>query len=62
MLSDFNREISTRYGILNSQRNIAVRTTFVIDKGGIVRSIEQGTEAIDPSGAKLMCERIKRDG
>lgn len=62
LLSDFNREESTRYGILNTQRHIAIRTSYVIDKGGIVRSIEQGHEAIDPSDAKLECSRQKKNG
>ena len=62
LLSDFNREVSTKYGILNTQRSIAVRTTYVVDKGGIVRQIQQGSEAIDPSGASLMCSRLHREG
>ena len=62
LLSDFNREVSTKYGILNTQRSFAVRTTYVIDKSGIVRRIDQGNEAIDPSGAKLECARIKKEG
>ena len=62
LLSDFNREVSTKYGILNTQRSIAVRTTYVVDKGGIVRQIQQGSEAIDPSGAGLMCARLKKEG
>ena len=62
LLSDFKREVSTRYGILREDRNIAMRTTYVVDKGGIVRQIQQGNEAIDPSGAGLMCARLKREG
>ena len=62
LLSDFKREVSTRYGILREDRNIAMRTTYVVDKGGIVRQIQQGNEAIDPSGAGLMCSRLHREG
>ncbi len=61
LLSDFSREVSTRYGILREDRNLAMRTTFVVDKGGIVRQIEQGSGAIDPSGAGLMCSLLKRE-
>ena len=62
LLSDFNREVSTRYGILDARRSFAVRTTYVVDKNGIVRFIDQGNEAIDPSGAALECARIKQSG
>ena len=62
LLSDMSREVSKRYGILREERNIAMRTTFVVDKGGIVRQIQQGREAIDPSGAGLMCSRLKQEG
>lgn len=62
LLSDFNRTVSTQYGILNTQRNIATRTTYIVDREGIVRFIQQGNEAIDPSGAILECSRIKQSG
>ena len=60
LLSDFRRTVSTQYGILNEERGIALRTTYVLDKDGIVRFIEQGSDAIDPSGAKLECSRLKK--
>ena len=62
LLSDFNRTVSTQYGILNTQRSIATRTTYVVDKNGIVRFIQQGQAAIDPSGAVTECARIKAAG
>jgi peroxiredoxin len=58
LLSDFKRTVTTEYGILDEQRNTAMRTTYIIDKQGIVRQIEQGSESIDPSGAKQMCSII----
>ncbi|MBI4443640.1 MAG: redoxin domain-containing protein [Acidobacteria bacterium] len=61
LLSDFNRKVSEQYGILNAERNVAVRTTYVVDKQGVVRHIEQGSEAIDPSGVKTMCSLLKRE-
>ena len=60
LLSDFKRTVSTQYGILNEERSIAMRTTYVLDKDGIVRYIQQGSDAIDPSGAKLECSRLKK--
>jgi len=62
LLSDFTRTVSTQYGILNTQRNFAIRTTYVVDKNGIVRFVQQGQAAIDPSGAVTECARIKAAG
>ena len=59
LLSDFKREVSKTYGILNEERGWARRTTFVVDKGGQIRHIEQGRSAIDPSGALKMCEYVR---
>ena len=55
LLSDFQRTVSKQYGILNEQHGFANRTTFVLDKQGIVQHIEKDAEAIDPSGALKMC-------
>ena len=60
LLSDFRKTVSTQYGILNEERGIALRTTFIVDKDGVVRYIQQGSDAIDPSGAKLECSRLKK--
>ncbi|MSO20136.1 MAG: redoxin domain-containing protein [Acidobacteria bacterium] len=59
LLSDFKRTVSKQYGILNEEREIAVRTTYVLDKQGVIKSVEQGSVAIDPSGAKAMCSLLK---
>jgi len=58
LLSDFKREVSKLYGILDEERQTARRTTFVIDKQGIIRHIEQGQSAIDPSGARQVCSTL----
>jgi len=59
ILSDWKKEVSRRYGILDEQTGMARRTTFVVDAEGIVRHIEQGRDALDPSGALLACSRLK---
>ena len=59
LLSDFKRNVSEQYGIMDQQRGTAMRTTYVVDKQGIVRQIEQGSVAIDPSGAVQMCTMLK---
>jgi alkyl hydroperoxide reductase subunit AhpC len=59
MLSDFMRKASADYGVLMPDRGIANRATFVIDKNGIIQHIEEGSSAIDISGAATACSRIK---
>ena len=43
------------YGIFNEERGFGTRATFVLDKEGIIRHIEQGNAAIDPSSALEVC-------
>ena len=59
MLSDFKRDISVQYGILDPARSLAVRTSFLLDKNGVVQHIEQGSEAIDPSGVGQACDYLE---
>ncbi len=58
LLSDFKRKVSKEYGILDDERHSARRATFVLDKQGIIRHIEEGKAAIDPSGAHTACSRL----
>ncbi len=58
LLSDFQRTVSRLYGVLDEERGVARRTTFVLDKEGIIRYIEQGASAIDPSGARQACQLL----
>jgi peroxiredoxin len=60
LLSDFNRKVVGEYGIYNAERGFANRATFVIDKEGKIQHIEEGRDAIDPSGADTACQRLKR--
>ncbi len=61
LISDFaKREVAAKYGVLMPERGIANRATFVIDKDGIIRHIEEGTIALDPTGAELACSRIRK--
>ncbi len=59
LLSDFKRTVSKDYGILNEERGFANRTTFVIDKEGIIRHIDKGKDALDPSGAHQACSLLE---
>ncbi len=56
LLSDFTREVTTNYGILNPKYPVANRTTFVIDKEGIIQHIDKDKDALDPTGAGAACD------
>jgi peroxiredoxin len=59
MLSDFaTRSVAKAYGVLIEQAGMANRATFVVDKEGKIVHIEEGTSALDPSGADLACSRL----
>ena len=58
LLSDFKHEVVRKYGIFMEDSNVAYRTTIVVDKAGIIQSIEQGSSAIDINGAMGACSKI----
>ena len=60
LLSDFKRKVSKDYGIFDEDRGFATRATFVVDKEGILRHVEQGSTAIDPTGAYQACSLIPK--
>jgi peroxiredoxin (alkyl hydroperoxide reductase subunit C) len=55
LLSDWKRSVVKAYGLLNDESGYSSRATFVIDKAGIIQHIEQGREAVDPTGAYQAC-------
>jgi alkyl hydroperoxide reductase subunit AhpC len=58
-LSDFaRREVIAKYGVLWPDRGYANRATFVIDKEGKIVHIEEGSGALDPTGAETACSRM----
>lgn len=66
LLSDMRGLVLAKYGILEPARTVgdytyewAQRTTFVVDKSGIIRHIEFGGEAIDPTRAVAMCMNLR---
>jgi len=59
LLSDFSkREVAKAYGVLIPEAGMANRATFVIDKEGKIIHIEEGSGAIDPTGAETACSRL----
>src|SRR5215472_13235311 len=58
ILSDFSdRAVSKAYGVLLTM-GMANRATFVIDKEGKIVYIQEGSAAIDPTGAETACSRM----
>jgi peroxiredoxin len=67
LLSDMNREVSTRYGILQTfdkyagqgvKYDWAQRTTFVVDKQGVIQHIDKDNDAVNPNTAVTACTRL----
>lgn len=60
LLSDWHRKVVKDYGVYNETTGYANRTTFVIDKDGIIQKIEEGNTAIDPTGAYEVCDLLNK--
>lgn len=58
LLSDFKRQVVKDYGIFDEERSLGRRATFTIDKEGVIRHVEQGSSAIDPTGAYQACSTL----
>jgi len=55
LLSDWKHDVVKAYGLLDENSGYSARATFVIDKDGIIKHIEEGRTAIDPTGAYQAC-------
>ena len=60
LLSDETREVSKAYGVLDPSGRIDRRVTFVVDREGVIRKVDEGTAAVDPSGVVKFCSALKR--
>ena len=60
LLSDVGGAAAKAYGTLNEERGVANRTTYVIDKQGVVQDIFTGADAVAIDGAATACSRLKR--
>jgi len=58
-LSDANRDISKSYGVWNEQGLVSNRSTFVIDKNGVVKTEFLAAEALDPAKSLEACALLK---
>jgi peroxiredoxin (alkyl hydroperoxide reductase subunit C) len=59
LLSDLTREVTTKYGILDDKYPVAHRTTFVIDRNGVIQHIDREAEALDPTNANAACSLLE---
>jgi peroxiredoxin len=59
ILSDWKREAAKAYGLYDENSGIARRATFVVDKAGVVRKVDVGRDALDPSGVVGMCKTLE---
>lgn len=55
LLSDWKRTVVKDYGLLDEKSGYSARATFVIDKQGVIKHVEEGRTAIDPTGAYQAC-------
>jgi glutaredoxin-dependent peroxiredoxin len=66
LLSDMNRKVLKQYGILktynrdNEDYEWAQRTTFVIDKQGVIQHVEEEESAINPNNAVAVCTKLPK--
>lgn len=58
--SDFaTRKTAEAYGVLMKDRGMANRATFIVDREGKITHIEEGSAAVDITGAANACARVK---
>ena len=56
MLSDPTREVAAAYGVLNTERGVATRWTFYIDKNGTIAAIDKAVKP--PTSAEDMIAKL----
>jgi len=61
LLSDFMRVAARQYGVLMKDHGMANRATFVVGPDGRIEHIEEGSAAIDVTGAETACRRIRKN-
>ena len=64
-MSDIQREAIRAYGVLDEDRNVAYRSTFVVDKDGVLRWGQAGDRHMVRDGSEILrvldvIERLRR--
>ena len=64
-MSDIHREAIRAYGVLDDARNVAYRSTFIVDKDGVLRWGQAGDRHMVRDGSEILrvldvIERLRR--
>ena len=54
LLSDVHRAVIRAYGVLDEDRNVAYRSTFVVDRDGVLRWGQAGDRQMTRDGAEIV--------
>jgi alkyl hydroperoxide reductase subunit AhpC len=54
LLSDVHRGVIRAYGVLDEDRNVAYRSTFVVDRAGVLRWGQAGDREMVRDGAEIL--------
>jgi peroxiredoxin len=54
LLSDVHRTAISAYGVLDADRNVAYRSTFVVDKAGVLRWGQAGDREMVRDGREIL--------
>jgi alkyl hydroperoxide reductase subunit AhpC len=54
LLSDVHRTVIRAYGVLDEERNVAYRSTFVVDRDGVLRWGQAGDRQMVRDGAEVL--------
>lgn len=54
LLSDIHRQVIKAYGVLDEDRNVAWRSTFVVDRDGVLRWGQAGDRQMVRDGSEVL--------
>ena len=54
LLSDLHRRVIDAYGVLDADRNVAWRSTFVVDRNGVLRWGQAGDREMVRDGTEIL--------
>jgi alkyl hydroperoxide reductase subunit AhpC len=54
LLSDVHRAVIRAYGVLDEARNVAYRSTFIVDRDGLLRWGQAGDRHMTRDGAEIL--------
>jgi alkyl hydroperoxide reductase subunit AhpC len=54
LLSDVHRAVIRQYGVLDEDRNVAYRSTFIVDRDGILRWGQAGDRQMTRDGGEVV--------